>query len=143
RLPDLMVIDGGKGQLNAALLAISQSGMQVNVVSLAKKFEEIYTPGNSRPMLLPRDSRALRLLQRTRDEAHRFAVTYHRNLRDKSVRKSVLDGIAGVGDTRRKALVRRFGSVAGVKTASLDELAAVPGMTKSVAQAVYYRFHTE
>lgn len=143
RLPDLMVIDGGKGQLNAALLAISQSGMQVNVVSLAKKFEEIYTPGNSRPMLLPRDSRALRLLQRTRDEAHRFAVTYHRNLRDKSVRKSVLDGIAGVGDARRKALVRRFGSVAGVKTASLDELAAVPGMTKSVAQAVYYRFHAE
>ncbi|MHB1000265.1 MAG: excinuclease ABC subunit UvrC [Armatimonadota bacterium] len=137
KLPDLILIDGGKGQLSAAQEGISASGYDIPIISLAKKFEEIYTTKSTKPLILPRDSRALRLLQRLRDEAHRFAVTYHKNLRDKSVKRSLLDSIPGVGDQRRKALIRKFGSVAGVRKASIEELASAPGMNKQVAQVIY------
>ena len=93
--------------------------------------------------MLPRESGALRLLQRIRDEAHRFALAYHQNLRKKTMRKSVLDGIPGIGDSRRKALIRKFGSLAGVKRASLEELMAVPGITRPVAEKLYETLHGE
>lgn len=142
-LPDLIVIDGGKGQLHSALQAMADAGRSLPIISLAKRLEEVYTPASTHPILLPRTSRALRLLQRTRDEAHRFALSYHQKLRDKAAKKSILDGVPGIGDARRKALVRKFGSVMGVKQASIEELTAVPGMTKSTAQAVYDALHTD
>ena len=97
----------------------------------------MYTADSAEPMLLPRESPALRLLQRMRDEAHRFAVAYHHKLREKTVRKSALDEIPGIGPTRRKALIRKFGSAAGVRRASVEELLSAPGMTRSAAQAVF------
>lgn len=139
--PDLILIDGGLGQLNAAYEAMTASGYDIPMISLAKRLEEIYTTKSGTPLLLPRDSHALRLLQRIRDEAHRFAITYHKTLRNKSTRKSVLDSIPGVGSVRRKALIRKFGSVAGVRKASLEELSSVPGVTRQVAQAIYDHFN--
>lgn len=140
-LPDLMVIDGGRGQLNVAVDVVSHSYYEIRVISLAKRLEEIYTPDRTDPILLPRESQALRLMQRMRDEAHRFALAYHHKLREKAVKTSVLDSIPGIGDQRRKALIRKFGSVAGVRRASLEELSAVPGMTKSAAEAVLDRLN--
>ena len=148
-LPDLILVDGGRGQLNAALEArekvstLNDELGTMNVVSLAKRLEEVYTPASAEPLLLPRESSALRLLQRIRDEAHRFAVAYHHNLRKKSMRKSVLDSIPGIGDTRRKALIRKFGSLGGVKRASLEELMSVPGITRPVAEKVWESLHSE
>lgn len=142
-LPDLMLIDGGIGQLGAAQDAMKERGFNIPMISLAKRFEEIYTTTSTQPLLLPRDSRALRLLQRIRDEAHRFAVTYHKALRDKSVRKSTLDSIPGVGDIRRKALIKKFGSVAGIKKASLEEIESVSGINKNVAQVIYDYFNSK
>lgn len=147
KLPDLMLIDGGRGQLNAALEAVANGewrmadepstiSHQPLVISLAKRLEEVYLPDRAEPILLSRESPALRLLQRMRDEAHRFALAYHHKLREKTVRKSLLDDIPGIGDVRRKALIRKFGSVAGVRRATLDELLSVKGMTRSAAQAV-------
>ena len=156
--PDLILIDGGRGQLNAALEALQAASSQqpaascepsearkseIRVVSLAKRLEEIYTPESSKPLLLPLDSPALRLLQRIRDEAHRFALAYHRKLRVKAAKKSILDGIPGIGDQRRKALIRRFGSLAGVRGASLEELLTVPGLPRPVAETVYEVLHGE
>lgn len=159
-LPDLILIDGGRGQLNAALDAISALMTdghwlptedqpsrpvcpQPVIISLAKRLEEVFMPNRSEPLMLPRDSRSLHILQRLRDEAHRFALAYHHSLREKSSRSSILDAIPGIGDARRKALIRRFGSVAGVKAASLDDLLSVPGMNRSAAQAVYDALHPE
>ncbi len=135
-IPDLMVIDGGRGQLNVAVEVVENSNYSISVISLAKRIEEIYVPDRLNPILLPRESPALRLLQRMRDEAHRFAVAYHHNLREKASKKSVLDGIPGIGDVRRKALIRKFGSLAGVRRATLEELLSVPDMTRSSAEAV-------
>ncbi|MHB0912833.1 MAG: excinuclease ABC subunit UvrC [Armatimonadota bacterium] len=143
RQPDLMLIDGGRGQLNSALDAMREAGREVPVVSLAKRMEEIYTPERSQPILLPRDSGALRLLQRIRDEAHRFALAYHHKLREKGMKRSLLDSVPGVGETRRKALIRRFGSVVGVREASVEEIAAVPGVPQNVAEAVYDALHRD
>jgi excinuclease ABC subunit C len=156
-LPDLMLIDGGKGQLNAALEVISEvapspqpsppgEGAETRgfaVVGLAKKNEEIYKPGRQEPIVLPQNSKALHLIQRVRDEAHRFAITYHRNLRGKTMRASVLNNIPGIGPKRRKELMKRFGSVEKIKEASVDEIAAVPNMGKSAAEAVVTYFHSE
>ncbi|MEN6412964.1 MAG: excinuclease ABC subunit UvrC [Veillonellales bacterium] len=137
-LPDLIVIDGGKGQLNAALAVIRGVGLaDIPVVGLAKEFEYIFREGESDPVILPRDSQALYLIQRIRDEAHRFAITYHRKLRSKRNLVSVLDHVAGIGPKRRKALWDTFGSLPKIKAASLAELAAAPGMTLPAAQAVY------
>lgn len=137
-LPDLIVIDGGKGQLNAALEVIRGVGLQdIPVVGLAKEFEHIFREGESDPVILPRDSQALYLIQRIRDEAHRFAITYHRKLRSKRNLVSVLDHVPGIGPKRRKALWDAFGSLSSIKEASPEELSAVPGMTLPAAQAVY------
>ena len=135
-LPDLIVIDGGQGQLSSALEIIRGAGHQVPVVGLAKQFELIFVEGSSIPVELPRDSQALKLMQRIRDEAHRFAITYHRKLRRKRNLKSELDGVAGIGVKRRNELLKHFGSLAKIKSATPDELAAVPGMTKSAAQSL-------
>lgn len=137
-VPDLIIIDGGKGQLNSALPIIRAAGLwDVPVVGLAKEFEHIFKEGESEPLILPRHSQALYLVQRIRDEAHRFAITYHRKLRAKRNLVSVLDHIPGIGEKRRKALWDAFGSLPKIKAAAVEELAAVPGMSVPAAQAVY------
>ena len=136
-MPDLIIIDGGKGQLSSALEIIRSAGhLTVPVVGLAKQFEYIFTEGSSDPVILPRRSQALYLIERIRDEAHRFAITYHRKLRGKRNLVSVLDHIAGIGPKRRKALWNHFGTIAKIKMASVEELAAVDGMTLPAAEAV-------
>jgi excinuclease ABC subunit C len=136
-LPDLVLIDGGKGQLSAALDILSEHGLDhLPVFGLAKQEEEIFVPGRESSILLPRDSLGLYLIQRVRDEAHRFAITAHRRARDKQGLASQLDAIPGIGPQRRKALLKAFGSLDGIRQASIDELAAVPGMTRQVAQNV-------
>ncbi len=135
-LPDLVIVDGGKGQLNAALEALDSSGMSVPMVGLAKENEELFLPGQSFPVILPRDSQALFLVQRVRDEAHRFAVTFHRQRRAKSSFSSGLDAIPGVGPKRRKALIRKFGSVRAIREASVADLASVEGISQSLAAQI-------
>ena len=140
-LPDLIIIDGGKGQLSSALEIIRGAGhLTVPVVGLAKQFEYIFTEGESDPVILPRQSQALYLVERIRDEAHRFAITYHRKLRGKRNMVSVLDHIEGIGPKRRKLLWDAFGSLAKIREASVEELAAIDGMTFPAAQAVYNFF---
>jgi excinuclease ABC subunit C len=141
-LPDLVIIDGGKGQLNAALAIIRGAGCTMPVVGLAKEFEHIFREGESDPVILPRHSQALYLVQRVRDEAHRFAITYHRKLRAKRNMVSVLDHVPGIGPKRRKALWDHFGSLAKIKAATVEELADAPGMTVPAAEAVYRFFRT-
>jgi len=134
-LPDLMLIDGGKGQLSAAQEILTRSGLDhVAVASLAKRKEELFVPGQSEPVVLERGSPALFLVQRLRDEAHRFAVSYHRQLRQKQGVASVLEEIPGIGPRRRKALLKAFGSLEAIEQASVDELAAVPCMVRHVAE---------
>ncbi|WP_110955341.1 excinuclease ABC subunit UvrC [Massilibacillus massiliensis] len=143
-LPDLIIIDGGKGQLSSALEIIRGVGhSKVPVVGLAKQFEYIFTEGESEPVILPRHSQALYLIQRIRDEAHRFAITYHRKLRSKRNMVSVLDHVVGIGPKRRKALWDHFGTLDKIKTASVEELAAIAGMNVPSAQAVYNFFQTK
>ena len=137
-LPDLVVIDGGKGQLNAALEVMDEYGLReaVPVVGLAKEREEIFVPGQPDPILLPRGSQGLFLMQRIRDEAHRFALQYHRRLREKKTLISTLEEIPGVGPRRRQALLKHFGSLEGIREATIEELIAVPGMTRRAAEQV-------
>lgn len=143
-LPDLIIIDGGKGQLSSALEIIRQVAGHKNVpvVGLAKQFELVFVEGSSEPVVLPRNSQALYLIQRIRDEAHRFAITYHRKLRGKRNLVSVLDNIVGIGPKRRQALWSHFGTLNKIKAASVEELAAVKGMNKNAAEAVYNFFQT-
>ena len=135
-LPDLIVIDGGLGQLNSALEIIRGAGHQVPVVGLAKQFELIFVEGSSIPVELPRDSQALKLMRRIRDEAHRFAITYHRKLRRKRNLKSELDNVAGIGQKRRTELFKKFGTLAKIKSATVEELSAVPSMTLAAAESL-------
>jgi excinuclease ABC subunit C len=140
--PNLIVVDGGRPQLSAALEAVRDSASpDLPVVSLAKRMEEVYIPGQPEPVVIPRTSEALYLLQRVRDEAHRFAITYHRKLRNRSMTASVLDGIPGVGETRRRQLVRHFGSARKAAQASLAELEQVPGLGPQLAKVVYDHLH--
>jgi excinuclease ABC subunit C len=135
--PSLLLIDGGRGQLNAALEVLEQLDLvALPVAALAKQFEELYVPGEEQPVVLPSNSPALHLVQQVRDEAHRFAITYHRGVRGKHLVTSALDSIPGVGPARRRALIRAFGSAAGVRRASLEELGAVPGITPALAQSI-------
>jgi len=137
RLPDLVLIDGGKGQLSAAREVLESMGLaSVATFGLAKEQEELFRPGDSDPLRLPLDSEALFLVQRIRDEAHRFAITFHRVVRKKDAFASVLDGVSGLGPVRRRALVRQFGSVENIRNASLEELTAVRGITRPVALAI-------
>jgi len=135
--PDLVVIDGGKGQLSAALDALRNLGLgDIPVCGLAKREEEVFVADVDEPILLPRTSQALYLLQRVRDEAHRFAITYHRTLRGKAIRRSALDDVPGVGPKRKRALLRAFGSVQALRDASLEEIAAVEGVSGRLAETV-------
>jgi excinuclease ABC subunit C len=136
-LPDLVVVDGGRPQLAAALDAMRDSGAgQIPVIGIAKENEEIFIKDMSEPVMLPRASQGLYLLQRARDEAHRFAITFHRQVRGKSAVQSRLDDIPGVGPARKKALLRKFGSVKAIREATLEDIAATVGMTRSAAEAV-------
>jgi excinuclease ABC subunit C len=138
-LPDLLIVDGGKGQLGVAVEVLAAFGLtgRVPVVGIAKQFEEIYRPGESTPVILPRRSDALYLVQRIRDEAHRFAITSHRQRREKLGMVSQLEAIPGVGPTKRKALLKAFGnSISAIKSASLEELAAVPGINRKLAETI-------
>jgi excinuclease ABC subunit C len=142
-MPDLIVIDGGKGQLSAAMEVERDLGVEIPTVGLAKQFEEVFKPGRSESVLLPRNSQALFLLQRIRDEAHRFGLTYHRNLRGKRQSRSALDEIPGIGDKRRRALLKHFGSVDRMKQASLEELVRAPGMNRPAAEKLHQALHVK
>ena len=140
--PNLVILDGGPGQLSAALDGLAETGMDdVAMVALAKRFEELHLPGRGRPVVLPRGSEALYLVQRLRDEAHRFAVTYQRTRRAGSVTTSALDDVPGIGPRRRAALLQRFGSVARLAKADEVELAEVAGISRSLARQVYAHLH--
>ncbi len=144
KMPDLMLIDGGKGQLSAAMAAASEAGWsQLNMIGLAKQFELVFLPGKSDPIVLPRHSQALFLIQRIRDEVHRFSLTYHRTVRATGLTKSELDKIPGIGPARRNELLKTFGSLERLKRASLQEIAAAPTMNKSIAATVYNSLHGE
>jgi excinuclease ABC subunit C len=144
-LPNLIVIDGGKGQLSAgvdALRGFLDRG--VAVVSLAKRIEEVFTasrPPGSDPIVLPHDTPALQLLQRVRDEAHRFAITHHRQRRDKAMTVSVLDDLPGIGEGRKRALLNHFGSPDAVLEATREQLEAVPGLPGKTARDLYTFLH--
>jgi len=133
-VPDLVLIDGGRGHLNAVYKAVEELGLDaIPLASIAKEHEDIFVPGRKGSIILPRDSQALYLLQRIRDEAHRFAITYHRKVRQRSVTSSLLD-IPGIGAKRKRALIRQFGSIKGIRGASIEEITAVPGMTRYLAE---------
>jgi len=134
-IPDLVLIDGGKGQLNAALSAMGEVGaFSVPVASLAKENEEIFIPRRAEPVILPRSSPGLQLLQRLRDEAHRFALGYYQKIRKRETFASAFDNVVGIGPKRKRALLKRFGSVQAIREASIEELAATRGMTESLAK---------
>jgi excinuclease ABC, C subunit len=140
--PDLLLIDGGLGQVNAVKTVLDELGVDIPVVGLAKKHEEIYRPGVGEPIVLSRRHEGLMLLQRLRDEAHRFAIAYNRQRRAGKVRRSVLDNIEGIGSKRKQALLLHFGSVAKIKTASKDELMQVPGLNRPTVDKIYAYFHS-
>jgi excinuclease ABC subunit C len=134
-LPDLVIVDGGKGQLSAATRVLRDLGLdELPVAGLAKRFEELYVRGRSSPIVLPATAPALYLVQRIRDEAHRFAITYHRQVRGRRALSSVFDDVPGIGPARRAALLRRFGSVRALRDASVDEIAASPLMSRILAE---------
>ncbi len=140
--PNLVVVDGGPPQVAAAQRALDELGIDdVALVGLAKRLEEVWLPGDPDPVILPRTSEGLYLLQRVRDEAHRFAITYHRQKRSRSMTASELDGVRGLGATRRKALLRHFGSLKRLRAATVDELADVPGVGRRTAEAVAAALH--
>jgi excinuclease ABC subunit C len=140
--PSLIVVDGGRPQLAAAIDALEEAGRtDLPVIGLAKRMEEVYMPGSPDPIVLPRTSEGLYLLQRVRDEAHRFAIAYHRKLRGRSMTTSALDGIPGVGEGRRKQLVRHFGSPRKVAQATVEEIAEVPGFGPRLARTVWDHIH--
>jgi excinuclease ABC subunit C len=139
--PQLLLVDGGKGQLGVAVRVLEELGLdeEIPVASLAKQFEEIYLPYRSDPIRIPRQSEALYLLQQIRDESHRFAINYHRQLRGKRMTVSALDGIPGLGPARKKRLAKELGGVPGVRAASLETLVALPWLPEAVAVAVHQK----
>ena len=141
--PNLLVVDGGRGQLSVAQRVVESLGLEeeISVAGLAKRFEEIFVPGQADPIRIPRQSEALYMLQRLRDEAHRFAITYHRELRGKRMTTSVLDGIRGLGETRKKRLLKELGGIRAVRQASLDDLLALTWLPDVVGRAVYGKIH--
>ena len=137
-LPDLLIVDGGKGQLSRAVAVLEKYNLldQIPVAGLAKQNEELFIPGQAQPIILPNGSHGLFLIQRVRDEAHRFAITSHRQRRTKAGIASRLDTIAGVGPARRKALLEKFGSIQNIQAASIDELVSIPGISESLAHQI-------
>jgi excinuclease ABC subunit C len=143
--PQLLLVDGGKGQLGVAIEVVHELGLEheIPVAAIAKKFEEIYVPGRSEPIRIPRGSESLFLLQRIRDEAHRFANTFHRESRSKRMVASSLEGIEGLGEVRAQRLLKEMGTVKAIKAASMDELLALSWLPENVARNVYAQFHSE
>ncbi len=142
--PNLVVVDGGLPQVNAAQRVLEELGIEdVSLVGLAKRLEEVWVPGQDFPLILPRTSEGLYLLQRVRDEAHRFAITFHRQRRSKAMTTSALDGIPGLGDVRRRALLRQFGSVKRLRAASAEEIAVVQGIGPVLAETIATRLAAE
>jgi excinuclease ABC subunit C len=138
RLPDLVIVDGGKGQLSSACKELQRLGLhELPIIGLAKEYEEIYRPGRALPLVLPRDSGALRLLQRIRDEAHRFANTYHQLLMKKRIGESILDDCPGVSQNRKNLLLRKFGSVKRLRNATVEQIAETEGIGPKLAEEVY------
>jgi excinuclease ABC subunit C len=135
-MPDLIIIDGGKGQLSAAMEVLQELHIDIPTIGLAKENEEIFVPGSPDPIILPRSSQGLYMVQRIRDEAHRFGITYHRKLRSDRTFKSVLDEIPGIGPKRKQALMKHYGSVRAISAASIDDLASLNGMTRDAAEKV-------
>jgi excinuclease ABC subunit C len=141
--PQLLLVDGGKGQLAVAQRVVHELGLEdeIPVAALAKRFEEVYVPARPEPVQISRQSEALYLLQRVRDEAHRFANTFHRELREKRMTKSVLDDVPGLGPTRKKRLVKELGGVTAVRKATLADLKSLPWLPEAVAEAVFEKVH--
>src|SRR5438309_11918328 len=135
--PSLIVVDGGRGQLSVAERVLADRGLQIPAIGLAKRLEEVYLPGQPEPLVITRGSESLFVLQHLRDEAHRFAVTYHRKKRAKRALASPLDEIAGVGPTRKRALLRRFGSLARLRQAEVEEIAQTPGVGPETARTIH------
>ncbi|MEZ7897201.1 MAG: excinuclease ABC subunit UvrC [Flaviflexus sp.] len=141
--PNLIVVDGGLPQVNAAQRVVDELGVDVEVVGLAKRLEEVWIPGDDFPVIFPRNSAALHLLQHVRDESHRFAISHHRKRRSKAMTRSQLDAIPGLGPSRQKDLLDTFGTVAKIKAATVQELSSAPGIGPSFAQRIYDHFHPE
>ena len=140
--PDLIVIDGGKGQLGMACGVLEKLNLtHIPIIGLAKEFEEIYLPNSKRPIIIPKNNKALHLLQQVRDESHRFAITYHRKLRSKNIQASSLDDIAGIGKKRKINLLKEFGTVDNIKNATVEDLAKIKGMNQKTAENVYNYYH--
>jgi excinuclease ABC subunit C len=139
--PALVVVDGGRGQLGVASKVLGELGLSIPHVGLAKRLEEVYFPDHPQPLMIPRGSEALFVLQHLRDEAHRFAITYHRQKRERRALVSPLDEIPGVGVARKKALLRRFGSLARLRRAEQEQIAETPGIGPELAAAVFERLH--
>ncbi len=139
--PQLVVVDGGRGQLGVAVRVLTDLSLDIPVIGLAKRLEEVFVPGDPEPLMIPRGSEALFVLQHLRDEAHRFAVGYHRQRRERRALVSPLDEIAGVGPARKKALLRRFGSLAKLRAASEEEIAATPGVGPALARSIAEHLH--
>ena len=140
--PDLIVIDGGKGQLSMACEVLDELNLaHIPIIGLAKEFEEIYIPNSKRPIIIPKNNKALHLLQQVRDESHRFAITYHRKLRSDNISESSLDDIPGIGKKRKINILKEFGTMDKVKNASVEELAKIKGMNEKVATNVYEYYH--
>ena len=140
--PDLIVIDGGKGQLGMACGVLEKLNLtHIPIIGLAKEFEEVFTPNSKRPIIIPKNNKALYLLQQVRDESHRFAITYHRQLRSKNISASSLDDIVGVGKKRKVALLKEFGTIDKIKNASVEQLAKTKGMNQKTAENVYNYYH--
>ena len=135
--PDLLVVDGGKPQLTAALTQLEELGLDIPVCGLAKADEEVFVPWDETPVVLPTGSASLYLIKQVRDEAHRFAITFHRELRDKAMTVSILDEVEGIGPRRKKDIMKHFGSMKRLREASVDEIAAVKGVSEDVARALY------
>ena len=138
--PSLVVIDGGPGQLGRAVKVLDELELDIPAIGLAKRMEEVYLPGLPEPIRIPRDAEALYLLQQVRDEAHRFAITYHRQLRSKSMVDSVLDEVPGIGPKRKRELIRRFGSLKKIREVGADDLAEV--VPRNVADSLYAALHS-
>jgi excinuclease ABC subunit C len=137
--PSLIVVDGGRGQLSAAMKVLAETGLHVPAIGLAKRLEEVYFPDRPEPLLIPRGSEALFVLQHIRDEAHRFAITYHREKRAKRALASPLDDVSGIGPSRKKALLKRFGSLARLSRASVEDIGETPGIGPELARSIHER----
>lgn len=142
-LPDLLLVDGGKGQLSVALKVLNEFKLDIPVAALAKEHELLYVPNSEAPIALPFNSPALHLLQRIRDEAHRFALKFHRKRRSQKVMRTILDEVPGIGPSRKKALLQHFGSLEAMMRASIDDLAKVPHMTRKAAESLWQFLHKQ